>query len=405
MTKKWCVVMLVVAFVFLGSTMMTAETTGKEVPKQIQKALKEADSALNDKKFDKAIEKYNEILASEPEFAPAFFGLGKANLGLLKNDEAIANFEKGLALSPDSLDVKKFYLQALLKMAQDGRTQGQAQVVNNCYVKISEIPGLGQMDEKLYSDILYTVGNNFYQTRNYEKALNAYLKFAAIPNAEVTYKKFLLPVYFQTAMCYSNMGKNKEAIDYLKKLIDFPGASADYNQLYVSAYYLVGMNAAQANDFEVSNDYFNKFLELAANSPAHQQLISVAYKELGANRMSMLQQEAEKIKKDNPNDQVQKVAEFAKKFPDTETNLLKAIELNAELEDAYMHLGNYYYFCNELEKTIETYQKLVDKFPGSNQASSYKSFLDHRKEEKVKKEAAAAEAEKAKKAPKKSPKK
>ena len=46
-----------------------------------------------------------------------------------------------------------------------------------------------------------------------------------------------------------------------------------------------------------------------------------------------------------------------------------------------MILGNYYYYCKDLEKAILAYQELLARFPGSSDAVSYKSFLDNLKKE------------------------
>ena len=54
------------------------------------------------------------------------------------------------------------------------------------------------------------------------------------------------------------------------------------------------------------------------------------------------------------------------------------------MEDAYKDLGLYYYYCEDLDKAIDMYKKLIEKYPSSTRLDAYKTFL-----ESVEKEAAA----------------
>jgi len=50
-----------------------------------------------------------------------------------------------------------------------------------------------------------------------------------------------------------------------------------------------------------------------------------------------------------------------------------------------MDLGNYYFRCSDRAKAAEMYEKLVSKFPGSQDIDTYKSFLKNIKEDNNKK--------------------
>ena len=402
MTKKWFLILMVVFFVFQGVVLTAADNPAdKEIQKKIQKAMKSADSALNDKKFDKAIEGYNEVLQLSPEHGPAFFGLGRAQAALQKNEEAITNLEKAIKLDPNATpDMKKFFINTIINTIRTLASSGKNNMLSPYYIKIVEIPGIETINEQLYVESLTQIGYSFFASREIEKAIEYYKKLEAYPNAltNPAYKKYYFQAIFQIAYGYSQLGKGKEAVEYFSKLIQNPDAQTpEFNTLYISSYCLMGMAYNQIGEFEKSNEALKKFLEIGANSSVHTQLLPVANMLIGGNHMNLLQKEAERIKQSNPKEQVTMVADLTKKDKEAETYLLKAIELNPNLEEAYMHLGNYYYFCNDLDKTIEYYQKLVDKFPGANSISVYKSFLENRIKDKTLRENAAKEQAKEKK--------
>jgi tetratricopeptide (TPR) repeat protein len=137
---------------------------------------------------------------------------------------------------------------------------------------------------------------------------------------------------------------------------------------------MLGLNSSFTSDFQTTTESLTKFLELAKDSSEHAQFLPLGNLLLGSNQMTQLQKEVEKIEKGK--DKLKKITALAKSKPEIETYLTKAIELQPNLEPAYMHLGNYYYYCSELEKSIETYNKLIEKFPNSPDLNQYKRFLN-----------------------------
>ena len=97
---------------------------------------------------------------------------------------------------------------------------------------------------------------------------------------------------------------------------------------------------------------------------------------------NILQKEAEEIKNDKKKDKKQRISALAQGKKEIAGYLSRAIQLQSDLELAYMHLGNYYYYADDLDNAIVTYQKLVDKFPASQDIATYKQFVEDIKKEK-----------------------
>jgi tetratricopeptide (TPR) repeat protein len=138
---------------------------------------------------------------------------------------------------------------------------------------------------------------------------------------------------------------------------------------------VLGIDAYSVNDYEKAVEYLTKFLEIAKDSSAHSPMMPVAYSYLGSSYFIPLRKEVEKvIEKDQS-----KAAELAKNKTEIETYLSKAIELSPnapQMEDAYKDLGLYYYYCEEFDKAVEIYKKLVENYPSSTNISAYKNFLE-----------------------------
>jgi tetratricopeptide (TPR) repeat protein len=177
--------------------------------------------------------------------------------------------------------------------------------------------------------------------------------------------------------------KSKESIEYLNKLLQYPEFQDEFTDAYIFVFYVLGINAYSVKDYDKSIEHLTKFLELAKDSGAHSQMMPVAYSYLGSSHFIPLRKEIEKIiEKDQS-----KAVELAKNKNEIETSLSKAIELtpNApQMEDAYKDLGLYYYYCEELDKAINIYKKLIENYPSSTNVSAYQKFL-----ESVEKEAEA----------------
>ncbi len=351
-----------------------------EVPKKAEKLVKKAEEAFQKQKYDKALEAYNEAVQLAPEYAPAYIGLGQLQLTQKNFTEAVKNLEKALELDPESAEAKKFYAGGLSQLGSQAFSQRQIEQSNSYFSKLTAIPGIDQLIPDIYQQSLFQLGTNYFIMRQNEESNKYYLKLSGMPGFESGDKKLVIQTKYQVGTNYAALKKYKEAAGCFSKLLEHPELPTDFHALYLSALYMLGLNSNFTGDSQTTSESLTKFLELAKDSPGHVQFLPLANLLLGSSRMTQLQQEAEKI--ENGKDKLSKIAELAKNKPEIETYLTKAIELNPALEPAYMHLGNYYYFCNDLQKAIETYNQLIEKFPGSPDIDQYNRFLTDISKEK-----------------------
>jgi tetratricopeptide (TPR) repeat protein len=375
--------LVVMLFVLQGIVVGVPGETEKEVPKAALKLEGKAEKALKDKKYDKALEYYNEAVKIAPEYARLYYGLARIQVEQKKLTEADANLAKAVELAPGDTEIKQLYARNLFGLGKQEVSQRQYQEANGLFLKILNIPGIETLEKTIYWETLSEVALSYERLKDFSTAIEYFLKLLEQPGIEEADKRMVIQALYQVGINYYNLKKAKESNEYLLKLLQYPELETDYPQLLISIYYLVGLNANLVNDYEKSIEYLVKFLELGETSTAHSQLLPVAYFLLGASHMALLQKEANEILQDKEvKGKKTKVADLAKTRPNIETYLTKAIQLRGDLEPAYMHLGNYYYYCDDLDKAIETYQTLLEKFPGSPDLKEYRDFLESIKKEK-----------------------
>ncbi len=353
-----------------------------EVPKKALKLVKKGDEAFQKQKYDKALEAYNEAVQLAPEYAAAYFGLGQLQFTQKNLTEAVKNLEKAIELDPENAEAKKVYAGVLSQLGSQAFNQRQVNQSNTYFSKLTEIPGIDQLTPDIYQLALFQLGTNYYMMRKNEESNKYYMKLLNLPGFESGDKRLLIQTKYQIGANYAALRKYNEAAQSFTKLLEYPEMQADlaFRTLYLSALYMLGLNSNFTGDLKTTTDSLTKFLELAKDSSEHAQFLPLANLLLGSSQMNQLQKAAEKIEKGK--DKLEKIAELAKTKPEIETYLTKAIELNPGLEPAYMHLGNYYYYCNDLKKSIATYNQLIEKFPSSPDLNQYKKFLNDITKEK-----------------------
>lgn len=367
MKKKCCLALVLILLVSIGVTI-----SAQEVSKKAVKLVNKGDEALLKKDFGKALEAYDKAIEEAPNYALAYFGKGRAYQAQNNLEEAVKNLEKAVELDGEAPQPKNFLAQTLFQMGGEAFKQRQLELASGYYLKMLEIPGVSTAQPELTPKALYQVATIYFMMRKVEEANQYYQKVLNLPGIDTADKLMQIQATYQVGTTFSAMKQHDKAMEYFLKLLDFPELQAEYNTLYLSTLYMVGLNANFANNMEKSAEYLAKFIEEAKDSADHAQFMPLANLLLGSGKMTQLQEEAAKIK---DKDKVDKVAELAKAKPEIETYLNKAIELKPELEPAYMHLGNYYYYCNDLEKAIATYKTLIEKFPTSPDMEQYKKFL------------------------------
>ncbi len=382
MRKTCFVTIIMMLFVFQTIIIDAAENSGNAVPKQAEKLLKKAEQALKEKQFDKALESLNKAMEAAPEYAGCHFSMAHLLLAQQKYDEAAPYLENAIRLDPENAEIKIYAAKNFVNIGRNAYNQKDLQKANGYFEKMLAVPGIDQLEPALYKEVMFQVGADYSRMNNPQKANDFFLKVLAIPNIDTTDKHLAIQTSYQLGFNFYNMQKPKESNQYFEKVISFPEVQTEFAQLYISTYYLIGLNAAMSEEFEKSDEFFSKFLELGATSSAHAQLIPLANMFMGTNRMSLLTREADKIKKDQDKDKKKRIADLALANPEIEAFLLKAIELQNNLEPAVMNLGNYYYYCNNLDKAIEKYEKLIAQFPNSMDINTYKNFLADIKKER-----------------------
>jgi len=375
MKKKCCLVLVLMLLVSFSTTI-----SAQDIPKKAVKLVNKGDEALQEKDFEKALEVYNKAIEIAPEYALAYFGRGRLFQAQGKLEDAAKDFEKSVELDSTAPQPKNFLAQVLFKLGGTAINQRQMDKSNEYFLKVLEIPDVEKSQPIIMAKSLFQIATNYFMMRKSKEANECYLRLMNLSSFATLDKRMVIQATFQAGATFSALKQHEKAVEYFSKLLDFPELQTEYKDIYFSTLYMIGLNANFANNLPKSIEYMTKFINEAGSSPNHAQFLPLANLLLGSGKMTQLQKKAEKVE---GKDKVKEVANMAKSMPEIETYLSKAIELKPELEPAYMHLGNYYYYCDNLDKAIETYKALIEKFPNSPDLEQYKKFLaDIEKESK-----------------------
>jgi len=335
MTKRFLLLFLIIFCLCFELLIAQKIEDIKPVSKKVKKMIKAAQKSVQSKKFDKALEIYQKIIEIEPQYAQSYFKIALILNTQKKYSKAIENFEKAITLQPKYPQAVKAYIQTVLVLAQKKQTQNLLNEANKYYLKILDIKEVQESEKKIQLKTLYQLGLNYF-----------------------------------------NIKEHKKSVEYLITFIKIPGVETEFNNFFSIANYLIGINFNHLKNFEKSNEYLLNFLELEKKSPQNTKLIPLANFLIGLNFFNPLEAKIQKINKTD----LKKIYELAKEKKEIESHLSKAIELRPDIEEAYLKLGNYYYYCGDLEKSSGIYKKLIEKFPNSPDLSSYKTFLKKLKE-------------------------
>jgi tetratricopeptide (TPR) repeat protein len=337
---------VLIMLVFACQTMMA--TAGEAAPpsKQALKLMKKAQKAIEAKEFDKAVEFYQQVIAMDSEYAEARFALGRLQLAQNQLEPGEENLKKALELAPDHTEAAKLMARLHFSKAQQFQQQRSVEEANQCFRQLIDLKNIAELDRTHLGQSLYQLGVNLY-----------------------TQKKFA------------------ESTEFLKKFQQLPMAQTEFAPIFPASNYIIGLNYSQQKDYDASNEYLSKYID-ARQDAENDQLLPLAHFVIASNHFQVMEAEAVPIRKDKEaKDLKEKLAAVAAKFQDAiVSHLEKAIELKADLEPAYVTLGNFYYYKNDQKKTVETYEKLISLFPDSPDKAKYEKFRDD-----VKKEIAALE--------------
>jgi tetratricopeptide (TPR) repeat protein len=317
-------------------TLAAVEKLAKPQSKDALKKMEKAEKAIKDKDYDAALALYNEVIQLEPNYAPAYFTT--AQLQRLKEtyDLAVANYEKALAISPDFVLALNEYIRTLLILSQKAIAGHDLQKAGNCYEKILAIKNIETSHPKEMQNAAYQVGSVAYSMQDFNKSITAFQRFLAIPEIE--------------------------------KIAPSNSALANY---------MLGINFSRLAQPDKANPYLEKFISGPQDATTNPWL-PLGYYLLANNNYLVLDKQITQIKEEKTGDALSKfnsIAAAAKASTGIQPNFTKAIELKPDLEDAYVKLGNYYFFCQDFDNAHKAYSDLIVKFPASPDIATYQAFM------------------------------
>lgn len=386
MTKKLTVILIVVFFLFAAVGIANADAPDQKTLKKIGKLMKKGDKNAAKNDFTKAFEYYNKVLELSDQYAPVYFSMAKIFNTQKKFDDVIANLEKAVNIDANLTPAVQMLTKTLMGLGRHMAQKRDMEKSNQYYAKVLEIPGLETVNRDQLTLATYQLGFNYSQMRQPAKSNEFFLKVLAVEGLETSNKKLYVNVFYLASQNFFNLKKYKDAESYTDKILAMDGLLPEHLQIYSLSLYLSGVNANQMKAYPKAIKHLKKYLELTKENPTDQYTYLSSFV-IGTANFDMLEAEVAPIKADkkakNPKT---KIAEAAKKYTEIEPYLTRAMQLNPDLEPAYMTLGNYYYYSKDLAKAVAMYQQLIAKFPTSSGIVGYKKFLEGlQKEQKVEK--------------------
>lgn len=384
MTKKLSLVLVVLALFFFQLAVPGSAEVDQKSAKKIEKLIKKTNSYLKKKDIPKAEETLAKAMAISPDYANTHFGYGRLHLMQNKPTEAIDSLLKAIELDDSLVPAKDMAIQVIWKHAGSLYRSRKINDSNTYLAKLIEIPGAVEIKKTIVLGALYQLGLNYTNQRNFTKA-NGYLaKILEIPGVELEAKdKFVNATYQMGVNCHQAK-KFEEATKYFDKIRGLEGIQPQYLKIYNLSTYMLGLSYNQMKKADESNRHMKEYLELTKEN-ANDQFAPLANFIVGSNNFDKLEKEISPLKTDPKiKDRKAQIAKIATTKNEIEPYLTKAVTMNPKLEPAYMQLGNFYYYCGNLEKATEMYQKLVAQFPTSQDIGSYKKFLEDLESQKKK---------------------
>lgn len=301
--------MLLLGIIFLGFQCSSTELTSAKL-------------YIDQKNWDKALAMLQTDVQKNPKSDEGYYLLGTVYSELDKTEEMIGAFNNSLAISD--------------KFAPKINEYKAFQWANN-YNRGVSLFQRGNKTEDKDSSKMY-----------YDMAINAYNKAAMLePDSGLTYRNL--------AFVYLTTGKTEESVEPLKKLIELEKAEEGYQYLG-EVYYTLGMNkmsefknSGNKEDSIAAMDYYNKGIMTLEEGlkmyPDNSEMLNASTNSyIGAGRINEAITSAKSLVEKEPNNAIYHynygvLLLNVENYPDAETQLLKALELDPNYENAIYNIA------------------------------------------------------------------
>lgn len=277
---------------------------------------------IQQKNWDKALETLNSEVTKNPQSDEGYFLMGTVYSELDNVDKMVESFDKSLAIS------------------------------NKFQKNINEYKGYQWANNFNRGVNLFQRGNKTSDADSskmyFNMAIDAYNKAITLePDSAETYRNL--------AFVYLTTGQTTESIAPLKKLVELEQAEEGYQYLG-EVYYTLGLN--KMSDFKMDKnvqdsvkamEYYNSSIavleEGTAKFPENAEMIGTKFSAyIGANKMQNALTSAEDLVEKDPTNKFNRynygvVLLNTDKYPEAETQLLEAIKLDPEYDNAIYNLG------------------------------------------------------------------
>jgi TolA-binding protein len=218
--------------------------------------VQEAQTLLEEKKYEDAIKKYHEILTRFPESPDTdkiLFSTGMSYLNLKKYDESVIYFQKLVGEYPKSQNAPEALYELMVAYSEKGdikNMQDSLIRLSNNYPNADGtlFSNAKNIEMKVLPSILLQGAEVLFKLKKNQEALNLYqLILKDYPSTGDTFSRIIIGI----GLCQENLGNETEAIVSFQKIADnYPeSAYASYAFYYISRIYQGQKNYTKAKEY------------------------------------------------------------------------------------------------------------------------------------------------------------
>ncbi|MCK9612432.1 MAG: tetratricopeptide repeat protein [Bacteroidales bacterium] len=355
-------------------------------------------SYYNKTEYEKAINFHQQALVLKPKYSSAYSSMGWCYYDQELYEKALEMFNRALEFKPDDKDYKTNAALCYIKMNEPDVAIKMLQEVvkyNDGFARALYNLGFAYETKKVFDKAIYYYKRSAQIDTSY---CTGYSKIAAIylyeledyTNAEDYYKKYLQfrPSYTSTYVnlgnLYYNQDKYNEALSYYQKAYEL-------DTLYAQAYLYAGQCFSSMDRLDEAMPLYEKAMK---SDPKY----AATYIELG--RVYRLQGKYEEAKEyylralqvdSTAYKALYKIADMyqydLKDYVIAADYFNRYVALNPNNSDAYLELGNCYYYESKYDEALDSYYKALEidtNYKGTylDIANVYYDMKDYPKSEK-----------------------